>query len=337
LIEAKTTIERRAITVEGIVQGVGFRPFIKNLAEQWNLVGSVRNQHGSVRIEVEGPTVSIEAFIHELVQSPPPLSQIKLFRQQSCPIQGDNELLILDSQSLGSSQVYIPADVATCADCLRELFDDRNRRYRYPFINCTNCGPRLTIIRSAPYDRARTTMAGFRLCEACAAEYRNPRDRRFHAEPIACQKCGPKLELRGGDGKLLVTDNPLADFAARILAGQIGALKGIGGFHLVCDARNHSAVQELRRRKGREEKPLAVMVRDLADAHRRCLISPAESTLLSAPQRDRPAPSQASRWARRRCENIARAVAPRCPFLGVLLPTLRCTIFCFTMWMGSLS
>ena len=210
--------------------------------------------------------------------------------------------------------MFISPDVATCSDCLRELFDPADRRYRYPFLNCTNCGPRLTIITSAPYDRERTTMAGFAMCAACRTEYEDPRNRRFHAQPTACPACGPQLQLLDATGQSLVGPNPLADFAEALLAGKIGALKGLGGYHLACDARNLAAVTELRRRKHRDEKPFAVMIPSIEAAEAVCAVGAVERELLRSPR----APIVLLR--KRAVTDIAANVAPGNPWLGLMLP-----------------
>src|SRR5581483_6773192 len=217
--------ERRAISVHGIVQGVGFRPFVHGLARRLGLRGFVRNRAGSVLIEVEGEPPRLDHFLRELATRPPPLAQIDQVSWQPQAPRGDVKFHIEASEA-GADAVFISPDVATCADCLAELFDPADRRYRYPFLNCTNCGPRLTIIRGAPYDRERTTMASFPMCAACRAEYDDPANRRFHAQPTACPACGPHLQLRDADGE------PLAAFTAALRAGRIGALKGLGGYHL---------------------------------------------------------------------------------------------------------
>jgi hydrogenase maturation protein HypF len=307
-------MERRAILVRGIVQGVGFRPFVYNLASRLQLGGFVKNQTGSVLIEVEGEPSSLDAFLAELSGQPPPLAQIEHLSWERRDLRGERHFHIDRSEADSSSPIFISPDVATCSECLAELLELTDRRYGYPFLNCTNCGPRLTIITGAPYDRARTTMASFVMCPACRAEYDNPADRRFHAQPTACPACGPRLELRSATGEPVETRDPIADFFNALCGGTIGALKGLGGYHLACDARNPTAVTELRRRKHRDEKPFAVMVRDVAAAEALCEVSDVERELLSSPRR----PIVLLR--KRNASVVAEAVAPRNPWLGVMLP-----------------
>jgi hydrogenase maturation protein HypF len=277
-------MERRAIVVRGIVQGVGFRPFVYNLADRLHLCGFVKNQTGSVLIEVEGEPSALECFLTELATQPPTLTHIEhLSWEQQAP-RGDPQFQIASSEADRTSPVYLSSDMATCAECLAEMLDPQNRRCGYPFLNCTNCGPRLTIITGSPYDRPRTTMASFPMCDACRAEYEDPRNRRFHAQPTACSVCGPRLQVLDAAGQPISTENPLAHFAQALRDGQIGALKGLGGYHLACAAANASVVAELRRRKQRDEKPFAIMVPDAASAATLCEVGPAERTLLQSPQ-----------------------------------------------------
>jgi hydrogenase maturation protein HypF len=307
-------MERRSILVHGLVQGVGFRPFVYNLAVGLGLVGSVRNLTGVVRIEIEGNPEDLDRFLAELANRPPPLARIQSLTWEEQPLRGDREFRIESSSSQGQGPVVISPDVATCPECLAELFDPADRRFGYPFLNCTNCGPRLTIITGAPYDRHRTTMAKFAMCDACRAEYDDPADRRFHAQPTACAACGPRLRLLNASGRQVWTEQPLEPFAEAIRAGRIGALKGLGGYHLACDARSPAAVAELRRRKHRDEKPLAVMVADEEEAAALCEIDAAERALLASHRRP-------IVLLRERLPGIvAREVAPGNPWLGVMLP-----------------
>jgi len=310
-------MERRAITVEGIVQGVGFRPFVYALASQLDLRGFVKNQSGCVLIEVEGGRTDLDRFIRELLENAPPLARIEAVSSQRQAARGDDGFRIEASDSDSGSEIFISPDVATCKDCLAELFDPSDRHYRYPFLNCTNCGPRLTIIRGAPYDRARTTMASFPMCPDCAAEYHDPHNRRFHAQPAACPVCGPRLSVCQADGTLIETSDPLAFFIDRLRRGEIGALKGLGGFHLSCDAVSESVVHELRFRKHRDERPFAVMVPDLETAERICEMDDRERELLQSPRRP-------IVLLKKRTDSIGgsicEAVAPANPRLGVLLP-----------------
>jgi hydrogenase maturation protein HypF len=307
-------MERRAIVVRGIVQGVGFRPFVFNLAARLGLGGFVRNQTGTVLIEVEGEPGPLDDFLAELAHRPPPLAQIEQLAWEARPPVGQRDFRIDASAVDPSSPVFISPDVAVCPECLAEMLDPGNRRHGYPFLNCTNCGPRLTIITGSPYDRPKTTMASFPMCPACRHEYEDPRNRRFHAQPTACAVCGPSLRLLDAAGEVLPTANPLADFAAALIAGKIGALKGLGGYHLACDARNTEAVSELRRRKHRDEKPFAVMVPDVTAAAALAEVGDEERALLGSPQ----APIVLLR-KREPCA-MAEQVAPRNPCLGVMLP-----------------
>lgn len=311
-------MERQAITVRGVVQGVGFRPFVYGLASRLQLSGFVRNRTGALHIEVEGERPSLARFLRELRTHSPPLARIDGVQRRRLPLRGEAGFRIEPSERDLPSDVFISPDVATCADCLAELFDPADRRYRYPFLNCTQCGPRLTIIQAAPYDRERTTMAAFPMCPACRAEYEDPADRRFHAQPTACPACGPQLEALTAAGEPIVTADPLAAFAAVILGGGIGALKGLGGFHLVCDARDANAVNELRRRKHRDEKPFAIMARDVESVRQWCEVDRRERELLQSPR------SPVVLLRRRRAgptpDTVADAVAPGNPYLGVMLP-----------------
>jgi hydrogenase maturation protein HypF len=307
-------MERRAIAVHGIVQGVGFRPFVYGLASRLELSGFVKNRVGGVLIEVEGDARSLDSFLSELATRPPPLARIHHVSWEPRPAQGDRQFRIQPSEVESPGPVFVSPDVATCADCVAELLDPADRRHRYPFLNCTNCGPRLTIVTGAPYDRQRTTMAGFTLCAACRAEYEDPVNRRFHAQPTCCPACGPRLQVLEGRGQPTAAADPLAFFAAALRAGQIGALKGLGGYHLACDARSGAVVAELRRRKHRDEKPFAVMVADVAAAEALCEVQPAERELLLSARR----PIVLLR--KRSGSEVAEEVAPHNPFLGVMLP-----------------
>jgi hydrogenase maturation protein HypF len=307
-------MERRAIEVRGTVQGVGFRPFVYALAARHGLGGFVRNCAGAVVIEVEGEPPALDRFLAELADRPPPLARVESLSWGRRPPRGDRAFRIRPSAAGGGGSVFVSPDVATCPECLAELFDPADRRSGYPFLNCTSCGPRLTIVTGAPYDRARTTMAGFPLCAACRAEYDDPADRRFHAQPTACPACGPRLRLLDGNGRAVETSDPVGRFAEAILGGGIGALKGLGGYHLACDARSAAAVGQLRARKHRDEKPFAVMVEDVRVAEALGALTPPERALLCSPCRP-------IVLLRRRpgCE-ITEAVAPGSRFLGVMLP-----------------
>ncbi|HZW30377.1 MAG TPA: Sua5/YciO/YrdC/YwlC family protein, partial [Isosphaeraceae bacterium] len=305
---------RRAITISGIVQGVGFRPLTYRLACKLGLKGWIRNGDGGVVIEVEGGPSTLDSFLAELTSQPPPLARIDAVHWSNRPPRGDSGFLIEPSEADLASEIFISPDVATCDDCLAELFDPGDRRYRYPFLNCTNCGPRLTIITGAPYDRERTSMASFAMCPECRAEYEDPGDRRFHAQPTACPRCGPGLLLLDHQGQPIARADPLTQAVEALRRGRIGALKGLGGYHLACDAGDDHAVAELRSRKHRDEKPFAVMVASLEAVRELCEVSPEEAALLAAPRR----PIVLLR--RKPGARVADGVAPRNPWLGVMLP-----------------
>jgi len=306
------TLARQQLQVTGIVQGVGFRPFVYRLARRHHLSGWVCNTSRWVEIEIEGPPAALDAFISRLQQEAPILARIEAVISKKTRPQGGAGFAIRESRPLAAAEALIPADAATCDDCLADIADPHNRRYRYPFTNCTNCGPRFTIIRQVPYDRPHTTMAAFGLCPQCRAEYENPGDRRFHAEPTACPVCGPRVWLEEGGRR---QDREAIPAAGQLLArGKIVAVKGLGGFHLAADARNDQAVHTLRQRKGRVAKPLALMVRDLAEAEGLCHLGDLERSLLLS--RERPIV-----LARRRPEGrVSAQVAPGLTCLGLLLP-----------------
>ncbi len=299
---------RRRLLVRGVVQGVGFRPFVYTTAVELALTGSVANDTDGVVIEIEGAEASVREFIRRVRESPPPLATVASVEESAVDARGGTGFLIGDTRRDGGGRTLVSPDVAICADCARELRDPADRRYRHPFVNCTNCGPRFTIIAGLPYDRERTSMADFAMCARCAREYSDPADRRFHAQPIACPDCGPTLSYIGpGDSA-----RPLAAARELLCAGGILAVKGIGGYHLACDAGNETAVAELRRRKRRGNKPFAVMVADLETAARIAAIEPADATLLSGPQRPIVLLPRGER-------PVADAVAPGNPDLGVML------------------
>jgi len=311
---AQATRVRRRLVVRGIVQGVGFRPFVYGLAVRHQLAGFVGNDSQGVFIEVEGPPDAIDAFIGELRANPPPLASIESIASEALPPKEETAFVIVASAQQAGASTSISPDVAICADCLRELFDPSDRRYRYPFINCTNCGPRFTIIRDIPYDRAQTTMASFAMCPRCAAEYHDPTNRRFHAQPNACPDCGPRVWFER-PGQAVVWDDAAIRAAQDALrAGQIVAVRGIGGFHLACDATSDAALQALRARKGRVDKPFALMVRDLDAARALAEVSNAEAELLTGPAR----PIVLLR--RRPDARVSPLVAPGNGYLGLMLP-----------------
>jgi hydrogenase maturation protein HypF len=310
-------LERRHFHVNGVVQGVGFRPFIYRLAARLELVGWVLNSSAGVDIEVQGSQHSLEAFAQAITAEAPPLSRIDQVVGDAIPsLAGETTFVIRHSQASEGVSLVSP-DMAICPDCLSEILDSANRRYRYPFTNCTNCGPRYTIISAMPYDRSLTTMQGFKMCPACRAEYNDPLNRRFHAQPNACPDCGPQVEL-SADAQLLADLPDLPDDIARAAAllqeGKIVAIKGLGGFHVACDATNVEAVTRLRERKARPHKPFAVMMATLDEARRHCDISPEEAELLTS--------AAAPIVLLYRCagSSIAAEVAPANPMLGVMLP-----------------
>jgi hydrogenase maturation protein HypF len=311
---------RTRFVVTGTVQGVGFRPFVYRLAAELELAGWVLNDAGGVAIEVEGPTDAVQAFGERLVREAPPLSSIETSAAHELAPLGAAGFEIRDSERADRPSALVSPDTATCDDCLRELFDPDDRRYRYPFINCTNCGPRFTIVRGIPYDRPYTTMAGFEMCGPCRAEYDDPRDRRFHAQPNACPDCGPSVLLADRAGETIADPagpggaDPIARAAALLAGGAIVAVKGVGGFHLACVAADAAAVRRLRGRKHREDKPFAVMVPDLDGACRLAELDRAEVGLLAS--RERPIV-----LARRRPgSDLAEQVAPGHRDLGLMLP-----------------
>lgn len=302
----------------GVVQGVGFRPFVFRLAQEENLAGFIGNDTDGVIIEIEGLPTSLATFIARLRSEAPPLSRIDSIAVRDAEAAGDTGFRIIASEVLGRISTGIPADAATCDDCLRELLTPTDRRYRYPFLNCTNCGPRFTITRRIPYDRPQTSMACFKMCAACQAEYDDPANRRFHAQPNACWNCGPRLSLMNAAGEGIPSDDVVTDVITRLAAGEILAIKGIGGFHLSVDATNDSAVMRLRQRKRRYGKPLAIMVRDLEAVRTICEVSDAEAKLLTTPMR--PIVLLRKRRDGDSGFSVENSVAPGIPWLGVFLP-----------------
>jgi hydrogenase maturation protein HypF len=337
-------VVRHRYTVTGVVQGVGFRPFVHRIAAELGLSGFVGNAAGEVFVEVQGGADTVDAFAERLVAQAPPLARIAAVADEARPLGAEAGFAIVPSRD-GAGVTPIPPDVALCGDCLHELFDPGDRRYRHPFVTCTNCGPRFTIITGLPYDRPATTMAGFPMCAACAAEYADPADRRFHAQPVCCPDCGPTLTfrrlappapatrptghvaeafgtaqtpgpLRGGQPvcEVPAEADPLTAAQVAMAAGAVVAIKGIGGYHLACDATSEAAVATVRARKARGGKPFAVMVRDLAAARALAEIDDAEAAVLTSTAR----PVVLLR--RRPGVALADAVAPDNPWLGVLLP-----------------
>lgn len=306
--------ERKRIRVRGVVQGVGFRPFVYRLATEEKLAGLIGNDTDGVIIELEGPAPRIQAFLERLTTETPPLARIDSVAVDAVAMTGESGFRIVASEVLGKVSTGIPADAATCADCLRELLDPADRRYRYPFLNCTNCGPRFTITRRIPYDRPQTSMAVFPMCPECQAEYDDPLNRRFHAQPNACPRCGPHVWLESHEGLAIESADPVAEAIERLLRGEIMAIKGIGGFHLSVDATDEAAVMRLRERKHRYGKPLAIMVRDMKAVRELCEVTAEEERLLATPARP------IVLFQARRENGIAPSVAPGIPWLGVFLP-----------------
>ncbi|UCC55626.1 MAG: carbamoyltransferase HypF [Gammaproteobacteria bacterium] len=315
---AQSTGARRII-LDGRVQGVGFRPFVYRLATEYGLAGWVFNRLGQVEIHVEGDERALREFEHDLTERAPQLARPRISASGPCHRESPDGFSIRSSSRAGAAEIHLPPDLFTCNDCLAELNDPADRRYRYPFINCTQCGPRYTLIRGLPYDRPDTTMAGFRLCTQCRREYENPADRRFHAEPVACPVCGPQLEFHvPGHTQLRGTAAALAAIKA-LRAGQLVAVKGIGGYHLVCDARNDHAIGELRKRKPRPHKPLAVLFpappgKPLSCVTRAVFLARDQADLLLSPGRP-------IVLARRRPDcPLSNLVAPGLDEIGVMLP-----------------
>ncbi|MEV7581209.1 carbamoyltransferase HypF [Streptomyces erythrochromogenes] len=324
-------VQRRRVTVRGVVQGVGFRPYLYTRATGLGLAGHVTNTPEGVVAEVEGAPAAVSRFCEHLAADAPPLAVVDAVDHHEVPVAGGAGFTIIASRTGGPARTLVSPDVATCADCLAELADPADRRHRHPFITCTHCGPRFTIVTGLPYDRAHTTMARFPLCPDCAREYGDPADRRFHAQPVACPACGPRLTLltgRAGRPPCETPDgDPIAGARRLLAAGAILAVKGLGGYHLACDATHPGAVAELRRRKARGDKPFALMARDVRDAERYAHIGPEERALLEGGVR--PVVLLRRRSAadcdRGDCDGaapgpLAEGVAPRCPDLGVMLP-----------------
>ncbi len=310
---APTAVIRRRLRVRGQVQGVGFRPFVYRLATGLELSGHVGNDARGAFVEIEGPPERVERFVTDLAAQPPPLARITGIEAEEVPVEGTGRFVIEPSRGEGRQEAGITPDTATCPDCLREMLDPADRRYRYPFINCTNCGPRYSIIQSVPYDRPGTTMAAFTMCPACRREYDDPTDRRFHAQPNACPVCGPRVWFVDAGGTAVAGD-AIATCAAWLRKGRIVAIKGLGGFHLACRADSDAAVGELRRRKGRESKPLALMAADPAAAAALGVVDALAEAALASPARP------IVLLAKRGGAAVSRHVAPGTDRLGVMLP-----------------
>lgn len=306
-------LTRVVVEIKGIVQGVGFRPFVYNQARKYGLKGWVYNSGGGLTMELEGLDSTVQEFLRELESRPPRLAKITEILITRRPFYGYTNFEIIKSCSGGEKDTLISPDVASCEDCRREIFDPSDRHYLYPFTNCTNCGPRYTIIHDVPYDRERTSMGVFLMCDECRREYLDPTDRRFHAQPNACPRCGPRVVLVDREGKE-VFGHWQEEFRELIRVGKIVAVKGLGGFHLACDARNIEAITELRRRKHRRDKPFAVMCRDLSVVEKYCLVSEQESHWLSSPE----APIVI--LDRIKDSSLPHSLAPNTNTLGIMLP-----------------
>jgi hydrogenase maturation protein HypF len=302
------------LEIKGIVQGVGFRPFIYNLARKFHLYGYVLNDTNGVEIEAEGRQSDLDRFLFQIKTSPPPQSKIEQIEIRKIPLRGYRNFVIKESEEKDTKTVLVSPDLATCDDCLNELFDPQDRRFGYPFLNCTNCGPRLTIIQDIPYDRDKTTMSVFKMCPDCSREYHSPENRRFHAQPNACPVCGPKLTLMNNKKKLLSTNDPITSSIELLKKGYILAIKGIGGYHLACDATNKDAVSNLRKRKYREDKPFAMMANDLKTIERFCYVNPFEKKLLQS------VPRPILLLKKKNANLIACDIAPLQKNWGVMLP-----------------
>jgi hydrogenase maturation protein HypF len=310
---------RQRFTVTGVVQGVGFRPFVHRIATELGLAGFVGNDSGAVFLEVQGEPARVDEFARRLRGRAPPLARISTVSAVDVPVKAScaRRFRIVESRTVAGTGTPIPPDIAVCDDCLAELFDPNNRRYRHPFVTCTNCGPRFTIIRALPYDRPATTMSAFAMCERCAAEYHDPADRRFHAQPIACPDCGPSLWFSSPAARINQTDAALAATQRALATGAIVAIKGIGGYHLACAVDDDAALAKLRARKARGAKPFAMLVRDFDVARRYAFIDEAEAAVLRSAAR----PIVLLR--RLPCDitaPVADAVAPGSPLLGLMLP-----------------
>jgi len=312
---SSSTKQRAVISVRGVVQGVGFRPFVYRLATLHNLHGRVRNTSGNVAIEIEGRGADVHAFLDGLKTQAPPAAHIETVEVQFSAPRGFKDFRIQESQVQEGGYQPVSPDIATCPDCLREIFDPSDRRFHYPFTNCTNCGPRFTIIEDIPYDRPLTTMRDFKMCPDCEREYHDPLDRRFHAQPNACPVCGPQLELVDASGKKVEYPDVIEKAAQLLKEGRIVAVRGLGGFQLACDATNRVVVTLLRERKHRPAKPFAVMLSTVAGVRKHCVVSADEARLMESPE----APIVLVGWHRGKSD-IVPEVAPGLNYLGIMLP-----------------
>lgn len=304
----------RRLEINGIVQGVGFRPFVYKLANRHGLKGEVANTSSGVSTHIEGRQEKLDSFCRDLAEKIPPLAHITEISVHDESVKNFKEFFIAKSRDDTVTSILITPDAAICSDCLTELFDPRDRRYQYPFINCTNCGPRYTIIDDIPYDRPKTSMKHFIMCQQCQAEYDDPVNRRFHAQPNACFDCGPHISLYDNTKRPVMARNPIEKSVALLKQGYILAIKGLGGFHLAADAENNDSIVRLRSRKHREEKPFAIMSYDLTDARKYVYVEPEEEALLTSPQR----PIVILR--KKKPNTISKAVSPRNPYFGTMLP-----------------
>lgn len=308
--------KRQQIRIDGIVQGVGFRPFVFRLAKSLQLTGSVLNSNTGVLIEVEGSIDDLSKFQSRLRQEMPPLAQIIDFHSSEIAVKNDDRFIIMQSEHKGESSVLISPDMSLCEDCLNELLSPADRRFQYPFLNCTNCGPRFTIIAGIPYDRPKTSMHVFPMCEKCTSEYHDPADRRFHAQPNACPDCGPHLKIYDREKRQVNTENPVKHAITLLRSGRILAIRGLGGFHLVVDAKNEKAVEELRLRKNRAEKPFALMAANTDVVDKYCKITHREREALQ--QQTRPILLLPARPS----SNLPKSIAPKSKYYGFMLPYL---------------
>ena len=304
----------KKLEVNGIVQGVGFRPFVYQLANRYQVKGEVANTSSGVSIHIEGRPENVESFCRNLSEKGPPLAHITEVTIQSAPLKPYDRFYIAESVRNASVSTLISPDISICEDCLYELFHPDDRRFHYPFLNCTNCGPRYTIIEDIPYDRSHTSMKHFRMCKACQEEYDNPENRRFHAQPNACSECGPRVTLYDNSRQKLLTENVIEETIDRLKSGCLVAIKGLGGFHLAADAENDAAVQRLRKRKKREEKPFALMSYGIQDISRYAMVEPEDEQLLLSPQRP------IVILEKKEPNSISEAVSPGNKNFGTMLP-----------------
>ena len=306
--------ERLLIRIEGVVQGVGFRPFIYRLAEESNLKGYVRNTSKGVEIEVEGDRNKVDKFPSIIKKKAPPLARINRISTQNISFKGDSAFNIKNSNNTSNTIAMIPPDISICNDCVNDITTPDNRRYQYPFTNCTNCGPRFSIIKNLPYDRSQTTMKSFEMCKKCKKEYNNSLNRRYHAQPNACPECGPHIWLLKNSGDKYSTSGPIKTTIRLLKQGKIIAVKGLGGFHLMCDAKNKKVVTKLRKRKKRPEKPLALMMDDISTVGRYCYISEKEEDILKGKRKP------ILLLDKKRKKELAGNIAPGSKYYGIMLP-----------------